>query len=185
MSEQGSSLERVLLSEEAIAQRVAELARSIDEAYRGQGPLVLVGILKGSFLFMADLARRLTIPHRVEFMAVSSYGLAATSSGVVRILLDLRRPVVGEHVLIVEDIVDTGLTLRYLIENLRARQPASVATCVLLSKPERHCVDIEVDYLGFEIPDAWVVGYGLDYAERFRTLPYIAILHPDVYADKA
>jgi hypoxanthine phosphoribosyltransferase len=175
------SIERTLLTEEQIDRRVRELATVLDERYRDAQPLVLVGILKGSFIFLADLSRRLTVPHRVEFMALSSYGNAATSSGVVRMMLDLRRPVDNEHVLLVEDIVDTGLTLRYLMQNLRSRNAASVASCVLLSKPARHRVDVEVDYLGFEIPDVWVVGYGLDYAERFRTLPYIGVLRPEVY----
>jgi hypoxanthine phosphoribosyltransferase len=176
-------IERVLLDEARLEARVAELAAQISSHYREQGDLVLVGILKGSFIFLADLSRRLTIPHRVEFMALSSYGDRATTSGEVRMMLDLRRPIAGEHVLIVEDIVDTGLTLQYLIENLQARHPLSVASCVLLSKPERRKVQVRVDYLGFEIPDVWVVGYGLDYAERFRTLPYIGVLSPSVYLD--
>jgi hypoxanthine phosphoribosyltransferase len=176
-----SSIQEVLLDEETIRQRVEELAAQISDEYRGRGPLVLVGILKGSFIFLADLSRRLTIPHRVDFMALSSYGDSSITSGAVRTLLDLRRPVEGEHVIIVEDIVDTGLTLRYLVENFRARHPASVKSCVLLSKPARRQVEVTVDYLGFEIPDAWVVGYGLDFAERFRTLPYIGVLHPQEY----
>lgn len=176
-----TSIERVLLSEEQIAARVATLAADISARYRDQGTLVLVGILKGAFIFMADLARHLTIPHRVDFMALSSYGNRAVTSGEVRLMLDLRRPVTGEHVLIVEDIVDTGLTLQYLTDTFQARQAASVSSCVLLSKPERRQVEVEVDYLGFSIPDVWVVGYGLDYAERFRTLPYIGVLNPSVY----
>jgi hypoxanthine phosphoribosyltransferase len=176
-------IERVLLDEAVIESRVRELAAQISEDYRDAGPLVLVGILKGAFIFLADLARHLTIPHRVEFMALSSYGDSALTSGVVRMMLDLRRPVTGSHVIIVEDIVDTGLTLRYLVDNLRARRPASVASCTLLSKPDRHRVDVDVKYLGFEIPDVWVVGYGLDYAERFRTLPYIGVLDREQIAE--
>ncbi len=161
---------------------MVQLAREIDEAYNDAGSVVLVGILKGAFIFLADLARHLTIPHRIEFMALSSYGDSAMTSGAVRTMLDLRRPVEGEHVIIVEDIVDTGLTLRYLMDNLSSRRPESIATCVLLSKPTRRRVEVKIDYLGFEIPDAWVVGYGLDYAERFRTLPYIGVLNPAIYA---
>lgn len=175
------AIESVLLDEATIRERVEALAQTISERYRETGTVVLVGILKGSFILLADLARHLTIPHRVEFMAVSSYGDAAVTSGVVRTLLDLRSSVAGQHVILVEDIVDTGLTLRYLVDSMRARQPASVATCVLLSKPERHEVEVPMDFLGFEIPDAWVVGYGLDYAEQYRTLPYIGVLHPSVY----
>ncbi len=174
-------IDRVLIDEAQLDARVTAMAAQISAHYQAQGNLVLVGILKGSFIFMADLARRLTIPHRIEFMALSSYGDLSTSSGEVRMMLDLRRPVAGEHVLLVEDIVDTGLTLQYLIENFRARHALSVANCVLLSKPERRKVQVQVDYLGFEIPDVWVVGYGLDYAERFRTLPYIGVLSPSVY----
>lgn len=181
MQKTNGAIERILLDREAIEQRVVELAAEISALYQHVDSLVLVGILKGSFIFLADLARHLSIPHRIEFMAVSSYGDAITSSGAVRIMLDLRRPIVGEHVIIVEDIVDTGLTLRYLIDNLRSRQAASVKTVVLLSKPVRREVDVHVDYLGFEIPNEWVVGYGLDYAEQYRTLPYIGVLSPTVY----
>ena len=178
MNEKKVRIESVLIDEATIEARVSEMAAHISDLYRDKGSLVLVGILKGSFIFLADLARRLTIPHRVDFMALSSYGTAATTSGIVRTLLDLRRPIVGEHVLIVEDIVDTGLTLHYLADNFRSRRPASIATCVLLSKPERREVEVQVDHLGFEIPDVWVVGYGLDYAEQYRTLPYIGVLTP-------
>lgn len=173
------SIERVLIDEATIEARVSALAEEISNHYRGKGSLVLIGILKGSFIFLADLARRLTIPHRVDFMALSSYGDASASSGIVRMLLDLRRPVIGEHVIIVEDIVDTGLTLQFLSHNMEGRQPASVRTCVLLSKPDRRKVEVHVDYLGFEIPDVWVVGYGLDFAERYRTLPYIGVVGQD------
>lgn len=178
MNQKRLRIESVLIDEATIEARVAEMAAHISDLYRDQGSLVLVGILKGSFIFLADLARRLTIPHRVDFMALSSYGNAATTSGVVRTLLDLRQSIIGEHVLIVEDIVDTGLTLHYLVDNFHSRRPASIATCVLLSKPDRREVEVHVDHLGFEIPDVWVVGYGLDYAEQYRTLPYIGVLTP-------
>lgn len=136
----------------------------------------MVGILKGAFVFLSDLIRYITIPVQVDFMAVSSYGTSTHSSGVVRIMKDLEEGVEGRHVLVVEDIVDTGLTLRYLRENLESRNPASVRVCTLLDKPARRKVEVQVDYNGFRIPDRFVVGYGLDYAERFRNLPYIGIL---------
>lgn len=168
-----------LLSAEKIAARVGELAARIDEDYAGAGSLVLVGVLKGSFIFLADLARALNIPHRVEFIAVSSYGdRESDESGAVRLLMDLRHDIAGEHVLVVEDIVDTGQTLSYLMRILQARGPASLRSCTLLHKPERSQVDVTLDYIGFEIPDAWVVGYGLDFAERHRTLPSIGTIRP-------
>ena len=169
-------IERVLIDEETIQNRVRQLASQISADYAGIERLVVVGILKGAFIFLADLTRYLTVPHLVDFMALSSYGDEMTSSGLVRIQLDLRHPIRGEHVLIVEDIVDTGLTLRYLRETLEARHPASLRACVLLDKAERRRTSVEVEYLGFHIPDVWVVGYGLDYAERHRTLPYIGVL---------
>lgn len=170
---------RVLISEDAIRGRVAELAATISRDYAGKGELVLVGVLKGAFIFLADLARQLTIPRTIEFMALSSYGMTgSTSSGAVRLVMDLRESVEHKHVVIVEDIVDTGRTLHYLVELFKTREPASVRTCALVRKPARHEVDVEVDYLGFEIPDVWAVGYGLDYAEQHRTLPYIGTMDP-------
>ncbi|MBI3159677.1 MAG: hypoxanthine phosphoribosyltransferase [Chloroflexi bacterium] len=171
--------ERILLEEQAIQARVAELAAEISADYRGQGSILLITILKGGFMFAADLARRLSIPHYMDFMALSSYG-SKSISGAVRILLDIRLDIYNKHVLVVEDIVDTGKTLEYLTVNLNARRPASLKTCVLTRKPgdNRH---VRVDYLGFEIPDVWVVGYGLDYAERHRTWPFIAELKPEAY----
>jgi hypoxanthine phosphoribosyltransferase len=161
-------------SREQIAARVGELAAGIDADYAGMGELVLIGVLKGSFIFLADLVRHLTIPHRVEFIAISSYGdRESTESGAVRMLMDVRHDIAGCHVLVVEDIVDTGYTLSYLLRLLEARGPASLRACTLLRKPSRQQVDVPVAYLGFDIPDVWVVGYGLDYAERFRTLPDI------------
>lgn len=172
-----TDIEHILLTEERLRERVAALAAEISTHYEGK-PLVLVGILKGAFIFLADLSRRLTIPHRIEFMAVSSYGDSGAVGGAVRTLLDLRGSVYQEHLLIVEDIVDTGLTLRYLIDLLRTRAVASVHSCVLLSKPSCRQVEVPVEFLGFEIPDVWVVGYGLDFAEKYRTLPYIGVMRP-------
>lgn len=174
-------IERIIISEQEIQAQVDELAAKISTDYADDGQLVIVGILKGAFVFLADLTRRLTVPHRVDFMALSSYGQTATATGAVRIIMDLRVDVEGRHVLVVEDIIDSGFTLHYLLNVLSTRRPASLRSCVLLSKPERRQVDVTVDYLGFEIPDVWVVGYGLDYAETHRTLPYIGALKPEVY----
>jgi len=170
-----------LFSEEEIADQVAILAAEIDEAYADADQLVLIGVLKGSFIFLADLARKLTIPRRVEFIAVSSYGAKESDvADSVRLLMDVRHPIVGEHVLLVEDIVDTGHTLAYLKRLLEARNPASLKTATMLHKPDRTEEEVDIDFLGFTIPDVWVVGYGLDYAERYRTLPYIGELPPEM-----
>jgi hypoxanthine phosphoribosyltransferase len=174
-------IERILIGEEAVQHRVGELATQINAECADVDELVLVGILKGAFIFLADLTRRLHVPHVVDFMALSTYGLDDEISGAVRIIMDLRQPIVGRHVLIVEDIVDTGLTLDYLYNTLKSRQPASLRSCALLSKSERRKVEVNINYLGFEIPDVWVVGYGLDYADRHRTLPYIGVLRPEIY----
>ena len=174
-------IERVLISETEIQTQVSQLAARISTDYADDGQLIVIGILKGAYIFLADLTRRLTVPHRVDFMALSSYGQTATTTGAVRIIMDLRVDIEGRHVLVVEDIIDSGYTLHYLLEVLRTRNPASLRSCVLLSKPDRRMVDVRVDYLGFEIPDVWVVGYGLDYAELHRTLPYIGALKPEVY----
>ncbi len=171
---------RVLINAEEIHTRVHELADRISDDYRGQ-KLYIVGILKGAFIFMADLTRALSIPHVVDFMALSSYG-KSTESGAVRILMDLREPIENQNVLIVEDIVDTGHTLKYLYQVLKGRFPATLRTCALVRK-ERALMDFPVDYLGFEIPDVWVVGYGLDFADRFRTLPYVAELKKEAYSN--
>jgi len=181
------SIDYVLLTEEVIQNRVQEMAAQISQDYAGvtHTELLLIGVLKGSFIFMADLARRLTVPHRVDFIALSSYADKAETSGSVRMIMDTRTDVAGRHILIVEDILDTGHTMRYLYRLFEARHPASVRTTVLVSKPSRRKVEVAVDYVGFEIPDAWVVGYGLDYADRFRTLPYIAALKPEVYKKPA
>lgn len=166
----------VLIPEDRIAARVAELARQIDRDYAGKGELVLVGVLRGAFIFLADLVRLLTIPNRVDFIALSRYEHGDTAAGEVRLGMDLREPITGRHVLVVEDILDTGVTLGYLLRLLTARQPASLKTCVLTHKPGRLEADVHLDYVGFDIPDHWVVGYGLDYDNRWRTLPYIATL---------
>lgn len=168
----------VLISEADIQRRVGELAARISEDYADKGEVVLIGILKGAFIFLADLSRRLTIPRVIEFIAVSSYRGGSVPSGAVRLVLDLRRSIAGKHVLIVEDIVDTGRTLRYLIDMLKSRRPASIRTCALVHKEHSTEVDVDIDYLGFNIGDEWVVGYGLDYAEVDRTLPYIGVVEP-------
>lgn len=170
-------LERVLITREQIATRIVELGAEIDRDHADQEELHLVGVLKGAFILMADLARQIQTPHTVDFMALSSYGKGAVSSGAVRILMDLRDPIAGKHIILVEDIIDSGQTLFYLQETLRSRHPASLKTCVLLEKT-RSQLDVKIDYLGFTIPDVWVVGYGLDLGERFRTLPYIAEIKP-------
>ena len=169
----------VLIPTERIAEKVAELAVSVSRDYATRQPLLLIGVLKGSFIFLADLSRRVTVPHRVDFIALSSYGKSTRSSREVRLIMDLRQPVAGTHVLIVEDIVDTGHTLAYLTALLGARKPASLKICTLVHKPSRREVVVPLDYVGFEIPDRWVVGYGLDYADQYRTLPYIGYVEPD------
>ena len=170
----------VLIDEQAIAAKVRELGTAITEDYRGKD-LVLVSILKGALPFLADLMRQMPIPLALDFLEVSSYGEATESSGNVRILKDLAKPIEGREVVVVEDILDTGHTLSYVIEHLRSKQPRSVRLCTLLDKPARRIVPIQIDYRGFEIPDKFVVGYGLDYAERYRNLPFIGVLKPEVY----
>lgn len=175
-------LERVIVPEKEIQARVRAIAAQISEEYKSTEGVYLIGILKGAFIFLADLTRQLQVPHTVDFMALSSYGKTATATGAVRILMDLREPIEDRHVIIVEDIVDTGQTLNYLYHSLKERKPASLNACVLLRK-ERDRPDIPIEYLGFEIPNVWVVGYGLDFADKFRTLPYIAELKESVYKD--
>jgi len=176
-----ADLQEVLLSKEQIDQRVREIGRQISRDYAGRD-LVVVGILKGAIIFLSDLVREISVPVTLDFVATSSYGDSSISSGAVRILKDLEGGIEGRDVLIVEDIVDTGLTLLYLLQNLRSRNPASLKVCTLLDKPERRTVEITPDYLGFSIPNAFVVGYGLDYAEKYRNLPYIAVLKPEAYS---
>lgn len=167
-----------LISERRIAERVAELARQISVDYAEVEELLLVGVLRGAFIFLADLARRIEIPCSVDFMALSHYEHGSTPSAGVRLIMDLRVPIAGRHVLLVEDIVDSGETLAYLRRMLEARRPASLKVCALTRKPDRLTSEVRLDYVGFDIPDAWVVGYGLDYDNQFRTLPYIGVLKP-------
>ncbi len=170
---------RVLIDADTIERKVSELSRRISEDCPDGAELVVVGVLKGAFIFAADLCRQLSVPHTVDFIALSSYDSGKTlSTGNVRLIMDVREDLAGKHVLIVEDILDSGYTLDYLKRNFETRQPASLKTAALLSKPDRLSVDIKLDYLGFEIPDVWVVGYGLDFGEKHRTLPYIAEMRP-------
>ena len=169
----------ILVDEETLRARVAELGAEVSADYRGRD-LLLIGVLKGAVFFMADLMRHLTIPCEVDFMAISSYGDSTDSSGIVRILKDLDINIEGRDVLVVEDIIDSGLTLSYLMRNLESREPATLEVCALLTKPARRQIDVPVRYVGFEIPDRFVVGYGLDFAERYRNLPYVAVMSQDV-----
>ena len=172
-------VERTLIEEQTLRDRVAELGLEISDDYAGRD-LLLVGVLKGAVFFMADLMRHLAIPCEVDFMAISSYGASTDSSGVVRILKDLDINIEGRDVLVVEDIIDSGLTLSYLMRTLEARQPATLEICALLTKPARREIDVPVRYTGFEIPNEFVIGYGLDYAERYRNLPYVGVLDPNL-----
>jgi hypoxanthine phosphoribosyltransferase len=165
----------VLVSAEDLERRVSELGAEISRDYEGRD-LVMIGVLKGAVLFIGDLMRELTVPCEIDFMAVSSYGSATDSSGVVRILKDLDSPIDGRDVLLVEDIVDSGLTLHYLLKNLSARNPASLEVCALLTKPERRRIELPIRYVGFEIPNRFAIGYGLDHAQRYRNLRYVAVL---------
>lgn len=174
-------VERVLIDQTQLKERLAELGASITDAYAGED-LLLVAVLKGSVLFLADLIRQIAIPHEIDFMATSSYGAGTQSSGIVRILKDLNKPIEGRHVLLVEDIIDSGHTLSYLLGLLTARNPASLRIVTLLDKPDRREVDIDVAWTGFSIPNEFVIGYGLDYDERYRNLPYIGVLKPEVYS---
>jgi hypoxanthine phosphoribosyltransferase len=169
----------VLIPEREIRRRVEEMAREVSADYQGAEYLILVGVLRGCFIFLADLSRLLTIPRRIDFMALAAYGDDVSPSGAVRLIMDMRTNIEGKDVLIVEDIVDTGNTLEYLHQILHARKPATLKTCALLRKPERCKKDVRIDYLGFDIPDRWVVGYGLDYADRHRALPYIGVVEAD------
>ena len=173
------AVSEVLIDEERLRGRIAELGEEISLDYAGRD-LLLVGVLKGAVFFMADLMRRLTMTCEIDFMAISSYGAATDSSGVVRILKDLDINIAGREVLVVEDIIDSGLTLSYLMRNLEAREPASLEICALLTKPDRREIDVPVRYVGFEIPNRFVIGYGLDFGERYRNLPYVGVLDPDL-----
>jgi hypoxanthine phosphoribosyltransferase len=171
----------VLLDHDRIQQRVHELGQVITRDYAKVDELLLIGVLKGSIMFIVDLARSLQRHIKLDFIAISSYGHATETSGVVRILKDLDTDIGNQHVLIVEDIVDSGLTLAYLRESLQRRNPASLRVCTLLNKASRRMTNVQIDYTGFDIPNEFVVGYGLDYAERYRNLPYVGVLHPEVY----
>ena len=175
-----NNIAKVLISQEQIQERVSQLAKRINEDYKGKS-IVMVGILRGAVLFFGDLAKEIKVPVSMDFMAVSSYGSGTRSSGVVRILQDLDQNIEGKDILIVEDIVDSGLTLYYLVENLKSRKPNSIKLCCLLDKPVQRVKPIKPDYVGFEVPDEFVVGYGLDYDEMYRNLPYIGVLKPEAY----
>ena len=180
MNSMMDDVESVLLSAEKLAQRITAMGNEITADYEGR-EILMIGVLRGAVIFMSDLARAIKVPVAIDFMAVSSYGAGTTSSGAVRILKDLDEDVEGKHLLIVEDIIDSGLTLKYLLENLKSRRPASIKLCALLNKPERRRVDVHIDYNGFTVPDHFVIGYGLDYAEKYRNLPFIGILKPEIY----
>ena len=180
--EHDKDIERVVISEREIQDKLRELGEQITRDYAGREPL-LVGVLKGAFVMMADLSRHIRLPIEVDFMAVASYGAATKTSGVVRILKDLDHDLEGRDVLLIEDIVDSGLTLNYLLKNLRGRRPASLEVCALLKKTGIQRVHLDVKYVGFEIPPDFVVGYGLDFAENYRNLPYIGLLRPEAYRD--
>lgn len=173
-------IKKILIAEDELQAKVKELGAKITEDYQGKD-LLLVCVLKGAVLFVSDLMKRIDLPLEIDFMAISSYGSNTQSSGVVRILKDLNQSIEGRHVLIVEDIIDSGLTLSYLAENLRARGPESVEICTILDKPDRRTTSLDIKYTGFQVPDEFVVGYGLDYAEKYRNLPYIAVLKEEIY----
>lgn len=176
-----ADIDRVLISAEELQARVRELGQRISQDYAEVDNLLMVGVLKGCVVFIVDLARAINLSVALDFIAISSYGQSTESSGVVRLLKDLETDIAGRHVLIVEDIIDSGLTLAYLRSQLERRGPASLRICTLLNKPERRSADVMVDYVGFDIPNEFVVGYGLDFGERYRNLPYIGVLKPDIY----
>jgi hypoxanthine phosphoribosyltransferase len=175
-----SNIEKMLISEEELAARIKNLGEEITADYEGK-ELIVIGILKGSHIFMSDLIRQIKVPLKVDFMMVSSYGNATQSTGVVKIIKDMENPVEGKHLLIVEDIIDSGLTLKYLKEILTTRHPASIKICTLLDKPARRTEPVDVDYVGFSVPDEFIVGYGIDYAEHYRNLGYVGVLKRSAY----
>ncbi len=177
-----NDIKEILIDENSLQAKVKELGAKIAEDYKGKD-LLLICVLKGAVVFVSDLMKRINLPLEIDFMAVSSYGCDTKSSGVVRILKDLDKGVEGKHILIVEDIIDSGLTLSYLIENLKARCPESVEICTILDKPNRRTANINIKYTGFQVPDEFVIGYGLDYAEKYRNLPYVAVLKEEVYSE--
>ncbi|MFO7625451.1 MAG: hypoxanthine phosphoribosyltransferase [Anaerolineales bacterium] len=178
--EMATDISEIILSQEAIQERVAELGKAISKDYARSNPL-LVGVLKGVVFFMADLLRSITIPVEVDFIAISSYSPETRGQGFVRLVKDLEIPIQGRHILFIEDVIDTGLTLNYILNNLRARQPASLEVCVLFDKAERRLIDIPIKYKGFDLPDRFVVGYGLDHREKYRNLPFVGLLKPEVF----
>ena len=182
-SDLGQDIQQIFLTSEQIQQRVTEMGRQISQDYYGKNP-ILVGALRGVICFMADLLRAITVQVEVDFIAVSSYSKESRDQGLVRMVKDLDRPVTGRHVIFVEDVIDTGLTLNYLMNNLRARQPASLEVCVLFDRKMRRLIDLPLRYKGFDLPDYFVVGYGLDHQERYRNLPYVGILKPEVLFGK-
>ncbi len=184
MTELERGVGEILITEDVLQTRIRELGTEISADYQGRD-LLLVGVLKGAVFFLADLMRHLTVPCEIDFMAISSYGASTDTSGVVRILKDLDINIDGRHVLVVEDIIDSGLTLSYLMRNLESREPASLEICALLTKPDRREIDVPVRYTGFEIPNKFVIGYGLDFAERYRNLPYVGVLHSDLLPEGA
>ncbi|MCB8938082.1 MAG: hypoxanthine phosphoribosyltransferase [Ardenticatenaceae bacterium] len=175
-------IDHILIAEEQVQQRIADMVAEIEATYAGEEDLLLICVLKGGYIFLSDLSRALKRPHHLDFMGISSYGSGTKTSGAVQIIMDLKQPITGRNVLIIEDIIDSGHTLRYLRQNLLARQPASLKICTLLNKPSRREVDVPVDFIGFDIPDEFVVGYGLDFDELYRNLPFIAVLKPEVFA---
>jgi len=177
-----NDIAKILIDEQALAERIRGLAGQIESDYAATDDLLLICVLKGAYMFLADLSRALRRPHSLDFMGISSYGRGITSSGAVQIIMDLKTPIDNRNVLIVEDIIDSGRTLAYMRRSLMARSPASLRICTLLNKPARREVQVDVDYVGFDIPDEFVVGYGLDFDELYRNLPYIAVLKPDVFA---
>lgn len=179
-----NDIEKVLLTREEIEKKVRELGQRISEDYKNKD-IVLVNVLRGGVVFLTDLIRTVTIPVTVDFMAISSYGPSTETSGVVKIIKDLEEEITNREVLVVEDIIDTGLTLGYLLRNLRSREPASLEVCTLINKPFRRIIDIPLKYVGFEIPDQFVVGYGLDYGQKYRNLPFVGVLKPEIYAPLA
>jgi hypoxanthine phosphoribosyltransferase len=182
MQDLHANIDHTLIDEVQVQKRVLELAAEITADYSDSDDLLLICVLKGGYVFLSDLSRALQRPHELDFMGVSSYGSGTQSSGAVQIIMDLKQPIVGRHVLIVEDIIDSGRTLAYMRRNLLARAPSSLRICTLLNKPSRREVDVPVDYVGFDIPDEFVVGYGLDFGEIYRNLPFIAVLKPEVFA---
>lgn len=181
-NDKSKGVSRILVSEDEIQSTIAEMARELDEEYRGETPLI-VGVLRGAVAFMADLAKAMTIPIEMDFMAVSSYGNATKSSGVVRIIMDLDEEIVGRRLIVVEDIVDSGLTLQYLLDHLSRRNPKDIRVVAMVKKEKPDAIDVQVDRIGFTVPDEFVVGYGLDFQGKYRNLPYIGVLHPSVYSD--